>query len=298
MIKTTCLLFLLHLFPLITFAQKDYVINDFNFDGITDTAIFEGYNSCYHGPSYEIYLKKGDTLLYSPEFTKLTQEYCGMFDLNYETKTIHTMVKSGCCWHEYSTFKVINNIPKLISILEHNEDDFPYQNLTNIKWDGDTKIEYRNKIIDFELGNMGCSEPRIIKLLSCELTNKKRIILFKTHVFNYLNHKNGWGWELNYVILKPNGTVESSNKYYHPFEINKKKNKLTFEVFEINENGEENDYLTTYEIYEHTKKNMVSKIKISITDNDEKYNWLGNIKSLEGTLKNFNEKTMSNLYIL
>lgn len=89
--------------------QSILIYNDFNFDGKKDLAIMDGQQSCYGGPSFQVYLNNHDTLKYSPKFTQLAQEYCGMFEVNYKTKTIHTMMKSGCCWHQFSEFNVLNN---------------------------------------------------------------------------------------------------------------------------------------------------------------------------------------------
>ncbi|MCW1777480.1 hypothetical protein NB693_24540 [Pantoea ananatis] len=36
--------------------QSVLIYDDFNFDGIKDLAVMDGQNSCYHGPSYQVYL--------------------------------------------------------------------------------------------------------------------------------------------------------------------------------------------------------------------------------------------------
>ncbi len=100
--------------------QSVVIYEDFNFDGKKDLAIEDGQHSCYHGPSYQIYLAKPDDRGFkkSKAFTELAQNYCGLFEVNTKTKTLHTMTKSGCCWHQYATFKVENNQPKLIKKVE------------------------------------------------------------------------------------------------------------------------------------------------------------------------------------
>lgn len=98
--------------------QSILIWEDFNFDNKKDFAIKDGLFSCYQGPSYQIYLSMEDGFVFSSEFTKLAQEYCGMFQVDYKTETIHTMTKSGCCWHQFSTFKVIENKPVVMKILE------------------------------------------------------------------------------------------------------------------------------------------------------------------------------------
>lgn len=98
--------------------QNIIIYQDFNFDGRKDLAVMDGQYSCYHGPSFQVYLETGDGLKHSPEFTRLAQEYCGMFQVDSESETISTMKKSGCCWHQFSEFKVEKNNPIPIKIVE------------------------------------------------------------------------------------------------------------------------------------------------------------------------------------
>ena len=93
------------------------IYDDFNFDGQKDLAIKDGRNSCYGGPSYQVYLKDGNTFVYSQGFTELAQNYCGFFGFNKTTKTLDTMSKSGAAWHEYSKYKVIDNQPVAVHVL-------------------------------------------------------------------------------------------------------------------------------------------------------------------------------------
>jgi hypothetical protein len=95
--------------------QSNIIYKDFNFDGVNDFALMDGQKSCYHGPSFRVYLASKGTFIYDENFTRLAQQYCGMFNVDYEKKEINTMTKSGCCWHEYSDYKIINNIPQLVS---------------------------------------------------------------------------------------------------------------------------------------------------------------------------------------
>lgn len=89
--------------------------SDFNFDGKEDLAISNGNTRPYGGRSFDIYL-------FSPsknQFIKneiLTELNDSSFDfaVDKKKKQLEIMNKSGCCWHQYSTYKVINNQPKLI----------------------------------------------------------------------------------------------------------------------------------------------------------------------------------------
>lgn len=62
------------------------IYEDFNFDGKNDFAIMDGRFSCYGGPSFQVYLATANGFRHSPEFTRLAQEYCGMFEVNPKDK--------------------------------------------------------------------------------------------------------------------------------------------------------------------------------------------------------------------
>ncbi|MEO8650536.1 MAG: hypothetical protein ABI539_15340 [Acidobacteriota bacterium] len=98
--------------------QSQIMYEDLNFDGKKDLALMDGQNSCYHGPSFQIYLAVRTGFVRSPAFTRLAQDYCGMFNVDHQTKKINTMTKDGCCWHQYSEFIVKNNRPVAVKIVE------------------------------------------------------------------------------------------------------------------------------------------------------------------------------------
>jgi len=98
--------------------QSLIIYEDFNFDGVKDFALMDGQNSCYHGPSFQIWLAQGVGFKHSDAFTRLAQEYCGMFVVNQKDKVLETMTKSGCCWHQFSRFKVENGQLKTLSVEE------------------------------------------------------------------------------------------------------------------------------------------------------------------------------------
>ena len=94
------------------------IYEDFNFDNKPDLAIKDGRNGCYGGPSYQVYLKQGKAFVLSDSFMELAQGNCGFFDVDEDTQTLHTMTKSGAAWHQYSDYKVINNKPVAVRIIE------------------------------------------------------------------------------------------------------------------------------------------------------------------------------------
>jgi hypothetical protein len=87
--------------------QSLLIYEDFNFDGKKDLALMDGQYSCYHGPSFQVYLADGKGgFVHNPSFTLLAQEYCGFFEIDAAAKTLNVMTKSGCCWHLYEKYKV------------------------------------------------------------------------------------------------------------------------------------------------------------------------------------------------
>ena len=105
------------------------IYDDFNFDNKFDLAIKDGRYGCYGGPSYQVYLKQGRTFVHSEGFTELAQGNCGFFDIDEEKQTLHTMTKSGAAWHQYSDYKVINNKPVAVRIVE---EEYNYKGLLSI----------------------------------------------------------------------------------------------------------------------------------------------------------------------
>ena len=105
------------------------IYDDFNFDNKPDLAIKDGRYGCYGGPSYQVYLKQGRTFVHSEGFTELAQGNCGFFDIDEEKQTLHTMTKSGAAWHQYSDYKVINNKPVAVRIVE---EEYNYKGLLSI----------------------------------------------------------------------------------------------------------------------------------------------------------------------
>lgn len=105
------------------------IYDDFNFDNKFDLAIKDGRYGCYGGPSYQVYLKQGKRFVHSEGFTELAQGNCGFFDIDEEKQTLHTMTKSGAAWHQYSDYKVINNKPVAVRIVE---EEYNYKGLLSI----------------------------------------------------------------------------------------------------------------------------------------------------------------------
>lgn len=91
--------------------QSVLIYDDFNFDGIKDLALMDGQFSCYHGPSYQVFLGTSDGFRHNEAFTDLAQSYCGFFDYDAKTQRVSTMAKSGCCSHWFATYIIRNGEP-------------------------------------------------------------------------------------------------------------------------------------------------------------------------------------------
>ena len=187
--------------------QSIIIFDDFNFDGKKDIAIKYGNESCYGGPSYEVYLFENNTFEFNTAFSDLAQNYCGFFSINKEKKQLNVMTKSGCCWHQYSDFIIKNNKPFLVREVE--EQLHPNGLMLNIsfkEWKDGKYIESTENLPALENQK---------ELLSYQLSGGKRLILF-------MNED-----ELNYFFLSSKGFIELH--YDGTFFYSKKENSLSFE---------------------------------------------------------------------
>ncbi|AYN05649.1 hypothetical protein [Flavobacterium sp. 140616W15] len=250
--------------------QSLIMYEDYNFDGIKDFAINDGQNSCYHGPSFRIYLGTKNDFKFSPEFTALAQDYCGMFQVDYKQKKLSTMTKSGCCWHQFSEFIVENNKPKVIKIVEDDQMNFPYNNYSEQNWDGKKMVVKTKRMITLD------ENEGIKTILSFNIDkNQKRVVLF--------NHNDR---TLNYVLIDKNDEVEFSypinTEYQNPdFNFEMKNNTLTFKNKDV-----------VYTIYDNQ-----NSIGITITTNGKTYNWTGNSTSKKGKLTDITATPLDNVVV-
>ena len=100
------------------------VIEDFNFDGRDDVALWTGDESGYGGPSYDVYLlnPKTQQFVHSPALSKLsTEPYLGLFAV--KNKRLIASSKSGCCHHETEEYTVVRNKPVLVKKTVEQLDD-------------------------------------------------------------------------------------------------------------------------------------------------------------------------------
>ncbi|WP_028296218.1 XAC2610-related protein [Olivibacter sitiensis] len=177
-------------------SQSVLIYADFNFDEEEDFALMNGYASCYGGPSFDIYLADGNGKFhFSESFSVLSNEYCGLFQVDYTTKTIHTMTKSGCCWHQFSEFKVVNNEPRVIKVVEEGASNRePYfVEVTNTEWENDKATVSEQLFLPYN--------DAMEVLFSFDLEkSKKKVLLFAESEVIY------------YALQRPDESIE----FYYP----------------------------------------------------------------------------------
>jgi hypothetical protein len=249
--------------------QSLIMYEDYNFDGIKDFAIEDGQNSCYHGPSFRIYLASKTGFKFSPDFTALAQEYCGMFQVDYKQKKISVMTKDGCCWHQFSEFIVENNKPKVIKIVEDDQTGFPYNNYSEQNWDGKKMVTISKRMITLD-------EEGVKTIFSFKVDkNQKQVVLFNNN-----------DRTLNYVLIDKNDEVEFSFPiniaYQNPdFNFDRKNNTITFQ----NKN-------VIYTIYDNN-----NSIGITIVTGGKTYNWIGNNTTKKGKLTDITTTPLDNVVV-
>jgi hypothetical protein len=248
--------------------QSLIMYDDFNFDGKKDFAVGDGQNSCYHGPSFKIYLAIDKGFSFNEAFTRLAQEYCGMFQVDYRERKIYTMTKSGCCWHESSEFVIENNRPKAVKVITE-EHGFPFNAFTEQTWNGKQMVEKTTKTID-------TSQEGIRVMLSFIIPeNGKKVILYN------VNDRT-----LNYVILRKDSTVEFS----YPIETIYENYDFKFDGSSVDRSVTFKNKNATYKIYDKP-----TKLGIEIIVDGKTYKLIGDNKTKIGGLDNLLKTQLDNV---
>lgn len=248
--------------------QSLIIYDDFNFDGIKDFAVMDGQNSCYHGPSFQIYLggKIKSRFVLSKSFTRLAQEYCGMFDIDQATKKISTMTKSGCCWHQFSEFIVVNNMPKAVKIVEDDAMNFPFSNLSTETWNGKKMVKTSLRTVDFENEDLKV-------LLSFKTQTNNRVVLFSD------------GDMLHYALINQKENVE----FAYPKDSEQENPTFALDSKETPTALSFTNKGVTYKIYEN------EKIGVEVTVNGKLSDISGDKTSQKGNLRMLVEPNLSNV---
>lgn len=250
--------------------QSAIIYDDFNFDGIKDFAIMDGQNSCYHGPSFQIYLagKAKGVFVLSPSFTKLAQEYCGMFEFDKETKTLSTMTKDGCCWHQFSEYIVANNVPKAVKIVEDDAMKFPILTTTMQTWNGKRMVKTSERKVDFE-------DEGIKRLFSFKTADGREIVLF------------GYETMLYYAFINKSGNVDLA----YPTDSMQEEPKFTVDSKENPTAVSFTNKTAVYKIYEKQGE----RVGVSISVNGKPSEIAGDVKSVNGSLRSIADGNFENV---
>jgi uncharacterized protein len=124
-------------------------VGDFNFDGREDFAIQNGNNGGYGGPSYDVYLFDPTTgrFNFNEPMSQLIEETLGFFEVDRAKKVLRTTAKSGCCYHEFTTYRVEKNAPVAIArriealTADGEKMEITDERLINGKWRSKTRYE-------------------------------------------------------------------------------------------------------------------------------------------------------------
>lgn len=243
--------------------QNVIICDDFNCDGEDDLAIKIGNLSCYGGPAYNVYIADKGELKLHEEFSRLAQEYCGFFEYDCASKEIYTSTKSGCCWHQYTTYKIIEGGKlSLREIIEDNSMSglYPTRTVMTFKDNKEGRIkvypllDYLEFFFSFSI-----------------ITNNKQVIIFKNLYGN-----------LTYLLLNKDGEIEFD--FSEDFFLTKKDGR---DVLSFSNDSAE------YNIYSNN-----SEVGIIVKTNGKTYEMKGDMESKENSLDIFyNETGIENLHI-
>lgn len=92
---------------------------DYNFDGMEDLVVSNGNYKPYGGISSNVYLYTKGKFVKHAGLSELETEYMTV-EVDRKRRIIEAFVKSGCCFHETTRFRLINN--KLVKIYVYTEE--------------------------------------------------------------------------------------------------------------------------------------------------------------------------------
>lgn len=253
--------------------QSLIIYNDFNFDDIKDFAIQDGQNSCYGLPSFQIYLSQNNDLILNEYFTRLAQEYCGMFQVDQKEKKIYTMQKTGCCWHQYSDFFVNDNIPVIQKIVEV-ESFPPYHIIVTKEWTEGEMTETKEKHFSWK-------DVKDNSIISFNLLSDGE----KVYLFSFNE-------SLVYVATTEDDLV----KINYPSEKTMVENaQFTF----VNEQSKIvlrfTDKDREYEVYEIINGDTIDKIGVIITADGQTVTFEGDATTIQGNLLDIEKVKLKNV---
>ena len=243
------------------------IYQDFNFDGMNDFALMDGQHGWDHGPSFQVFLASSKGFTFNPEFTKLAQGTCGMFDVENDNKRLTNMTKEGYGLHKFSAYIVKDNRPFLISTFKEDIRNEPIKAITTEEWDGKKMIEKSYTIFD--------TNSQYIKNLFTFHVDKqnKNIILYSCdgrQLYYTITNSNA-----EFELLYPEINKEGKKDFYY----SRKKNALSFWNKDT----------------EYTITDKSGNAGISIFTKGKTYQWKGNPKKREGSLATLLKEAFDNV---
>ncbi len=253
--------------------QSAIIYEDFNFDSIKDFAIMDGQNSCYGGPSFQIYLagKVKNRFVLNQAFTRLAQEYCGMFEVDQTKKMISTMTKSGCCWHQMSEFTVVGNTPKPVKIIEEDATKFPFVTVSTETWNGKKMVKTSLRTINFT-----DSDALVLFSFKTQKGGDEIVLLRTDDVLHYVFINEKQNVELAYPT--------DSEQENPTFSLDSNENQTTL-VF-TNKGA-------TYKIYETENE----KIGVQVDAAGKSSDISGNLATRKGSVRGLTSEKLANVIL-
>jgi hypothetical protein len=248
--------------PVMYDDQSVVYYEDFNFDGHKDFALQDGRSSCYGGASYRVYLYQKGRFVQDKALTKLAQEKCGMFDVDSHKKTIETMAKSGCCYHEYDTY----GYQKGKLTLLHAIDEYYRGIYTEVQESLATPkgTKYTKRYL------LNTDDEAFSPVVSFELAkNAKRVYLLNNRLVTYAltDKENVVEFAYPKLAISPRGGEMH-------FSQEGTTARLTFE-----------NASARYTLYQNTKAGKITAIGIKVTIAGKVYDLKGDITTRKGDLR-------------
>ena len=261
----------------IPYAKQSVIIyEDFNFDGVKDLALLDGMESCYHQSSYDIYLDKGDRLLFNESLTELAHYHCGMFQVDAERSRLITHAKSGCCYHEVSEYILQNDQAVLRKQTIEDGTAYPLSIEKEKTWvNGRWKETTSSRLI---------RDAGELKIMLCfKLKKNGKEVL----VYSYNDAV------LAYALEKPNKELE----FNFPAEKDKWNGEKHFSFSDFKDEAflSFSNASAKYEIYHTGPDNKFEKIGIKVWVNGKEYHLEGDPASAKGSLFQLIDKRQDNV---
>ena len=122
---------------------------DYNFDGILDLTLSNGYNRPYGGISNDVFLfdRKKNKFVKHEALSEIETDNVSV-EINKKQRIIEAMTKSGCCWNQTTRYRMINN--RLVKFYVYTEEwvergaEITTERLVGKRWKKTFKIKPMN----------------------------------------------------------------------------------------------------------------------------------------------------------